>query len=473
MYTEKRPKVVSSNADSTSVRVSPPLSRRSALRYGLAGAAGVLVSPGFCKDACAAPAGASPMPRAKSIIQIWLHGGMSHNDTWDPKPESGRDYMGNVSAIPTNVPGMQLSEWFPELAKHADKFSLIRSMTHADPGHETASYLMNTGHAPGERLPYPAIGAVLTLFRSAGYKGVLPPHIVLTRAVGRFPIEGFLGPKYKPFVTGGDPAGPRFEVEGIVVKGITEDQQRARRQLIESLDTLGQAAASDAEVVAAHEAREQAYDLILGEGKQAFDLTQEEPGLRESYGINRMNDGRPLNGLSTFGQCCLAARRLVEKGVPYITINYPVFLDTHSNHFETMSRQHWLLDAGLATLLADLQDRGLLDQTLVWCTGEFGRTPKIAWNAPWNGGRGHHNRVFTALVAGGGFKGGCVVGASDDKAEEVKERPVYPVDLLGSIYHLAGIDSTATLPHPDGLDARVLPSPSASVKSAGILREIM
>ena len=167
------------------------------------------------------------------------------------------------------------------------------------------------------------------------------------------------------------------------------------------------------------------------------------------------------------------ARRLVETGVPYVVINFPGGWDTHSNHFATMRRQCPQLDQGLATLLGDLKDRGLLESTLVWCCGEFGRGPKVDWQPPWNGGRNHWGNVFTVLVAGGGFKGGHVVGESDAKAEDVKSRPVYPVDLLGSIYQLAGIDAHARLPHPMGFEAHVLPDVSERVKSAGLLTEIM
>jgi uncharacterized protein (DUF1501 family) len=164
---------------------------------------------------------------------------------------------------------------------------------------------------------------------------------------------------------------------------------------------------------------------------------------------------------------------MVETGVPYVVVNYPGGWDTHSNHFSTMKRQCPQLDQGLAALLQDLKDRGLLDTTIVWCCGEFGRGPKVDWQPPWNGGRNHYGNVFSVLVAGGGFKGGRVVGSSDDKGTEVKERPVYPVDLLGSIYQLAGIDASAKLPHPMGLEAHVLPSVSEKVKSAGLLTEIM
>ena len=182
---------------------------------------------------------------------------------------------------------------------------------------------------------------------------------------------------------------------------------------------------------------------------------------------------RDRYGRHTFGQDCLAARRMVEAGVPYIVINYPGGWDTHKDHFQTMGRQCPQLDQGLAALLEDLKDRGLLESTLVWCSGEFGRTPKIDWQPPWNGGRNHYGNVFSVLVAGGGFKGGHVVGASDAKAEEVKDRPVYPVDLLGSIYQLGGIDASAKLPHPMGQDAHVLPSAAEGVKSGGLLTEIM
>jgi uncharacterized protein (DUF1501 family) len=442
------------------------ISRREVLCRGVAGAAGLWLADRLAAEGRAAAEQPDKAPakkaKAKSVIQVFLWGGMSHNDTWDPKPDAGQEYMGEFrKAIPTNVPGIQLGELFPELAKVADKFSLIRSMTHRNNGHETAAYLMQTGHTPGERLSYPSIGAVFALFKGPQYKGMVPPYVVLTRPQGRFSEEGFLGPKFKPFATGGDPSAQRFEVEGVVARGITDDRQKARRELLDKMDTLGTAMAASPEMAASQEARKAAYELILGAGRDVFDLSKEKPELRDRYGRH------------TFGQECLAARRMVEAGVPYVVINYPGGWDTHSNHFATMRRQCPNLDQGLATLLADLHDRGLLDSTIVWCCGEFGRGPKVDWQPPWNGGRNHYGNVFTVLVAGGGFKGGRVVGSSDDKGAEVKERPVYPVDLLGSIYQLAGIDANAKLPHPLGADAHVLPAPSEKVKSAGLLTEIM
>jgi uncharacterized protein (DUF1501 family) len=450
------------------MNLSLSVSRREAIRVGLFSTAGLLFADGRVRGAAqatpAAKTSAAPPinPKARSVIQVFLWGGMSHIDTWDPKPDSGYEYMGEFkTAIPTNVDGIQLGELFPNLAKQADKYALIRSMTHRNNGHETAAYLMQTAHTPGERLAYPSVGAVFALFKSKDYEGIIPPYVVLTRPQGRFSEEGFLGPKLKPFATGGDPNAQRFEVEGVISRGITDARQKARRDLLKKMDTMGHALAASPQLVASEEAKKQAYELILGQGREVFDLSKEKPELRDRYGRH------------TFGQDCLAARRLAEAGVPYIVINYPGGWDTHSNHFATMRRQCPQLDQGLAALLQDLHDRGLLERTLVWCCGEFGRTPKVDWQPPWNGGRNHYGNVFTALVAGGGFKGGHLVGASDAKAEEVKDRPVYPVDLLGSIYALGGIDASAKLPHPMGAEAHVLPSAEEGVKSGGLLTEIM
>ena len=166
------------------------------------------------------------------------------------------------------------------------------------------------------------------------------------------------------------------------------------------------------------------------------------------------------------------ARRLVEKGVPYITINYNGW-DMHKQIFPTLRRKLPEMDKGLASLLQELSERGLLDSTVVWWSGEFGRTPRVMWEAPWNGGRGHYGKVFCAMMAGGGFKGGQVVGSSDARGETVKDRPVYPCDVIGSVYEQLGIDPAAKLPHPQGLTARLTPSKADEVSSGGRLKEIM
>jgi hypothetical protein len=467
MSTEYSPKNKFQGSDAMGMG-NAPISRREAMRRGLLGTAGLLLADKLNFKASAADVQATApskiKAKAKSVIQVFLWGGMSHSDTWDPKPEAGYDYCGQFKdTIQTNVKGIRLGELFPELAKQADKYSIIRSMTHRNNGHETAAYLMQTGHLPGERLAYPCIGAVFALFKgyNAGYKGVLPPYVVLTQPQGRFSEAGFLGSKCKPFATGGDPNAARFEVEGVVARGITDERQKARRDFLQKMNTMGKAMPGNPELEILRDSEKQAYDLILGKGKEVFDLSLEKPELRDRYGRH------------TFGQDCLAARRLVESGVAYVTINYPGGWDTHSNHFMTMRRQCPQLDQGLASLLQDLSDRGLLESTVVWCCGEFGRGPKIDWQPPWNGGRNHYGNVFSVLVAGGGFKGGQIVGSSDDKGEEVKERPVYPIDLLGSIYELAGIDADAKLPHPEGVEAFVLASADKGAKMAGRLKEIM
>lgn len=439
--------------------------RRDALKRGLSGAAGLALAGAFGFPALAAVRQVKPGldAKAKAVIQVWLWGGASHLDTFDPKPDAGNDYCGPFNnPIPTNLDGLRVCELLPLLAKLADKYSIIRSLTHGINAHETAAYMVQTGRPSGGRDVYPSVGAVVSLFKGydAGYTGLIPPYVVLTRLQGRFSEAGFLGQRYKPFATGGDPAKTPFAVEGVVAQGISEKRQQDRRALLGKLNTLQRAIPTSPPMLALAKSEEDAYDLILGDGAKIFDLGQEPDAVRERYGRN------------TFGQSCLMARRLVERGVPYVTINYEGW-DTHKQHFQAMRRKLPELDKGLASLIQDLSERGLLTSTIVWCCGEFGRTPKIQWEAPWNGGRGHYGKVFSALVAGGGFKGGHVVGASDAKGEEVKERPVYPVDLIATMYELLGIDSQAKLPHPQGLDVRVVPTQSEGVETAGRLKEIV
>jgi hypothetical protein len=392
-----------------------------------------------------------------------MWGGPSHLDTLDPKPAAGYDYCGPFDKpIPTNVTGMEINELLPLLARQADKYSIIRSMTHGVFAHETASYMVQTGRKPGERLLYPCVGAVVSLLRgyNAGYSGLIPPYIVLTEAQGRFSENGFLEERYRPFATGGDPAQARFAVEGVVAQGVSDQRQKDRRELLHNLNTLEKALTNDPSLQALDETERQAYELILGDAGKVFDLSQETDEMRDRYGRN------------TFGQSCLVARRLVERGVPYITINYEGW-DTHRQNFQVMRQKLPQMDKGMATLLQDLSQRGLLSSTIVWWGGEFGRTPKVMWEAPWNGGRNHWGDVFCALVAGGGFKGGHVVGASDAKGEQVRDRPVYPCDLIGSIYELLGIDPGGKLPNSQGLDVHMTPTVADGIKMGGRLKEIV
>ena len=437
-----------------------PLSRRDMVIASTAGTGGLLLGSPLQAAEALKPA------KAKAVIQIWMWGGPAHLDTFDPKPEAGRDYCGPyTSPIETNVNGIRIGQALPRLADHADKYSIIRSMTHGINAHETASYVVQTGRPAGTGDVFPCAGAVASRFMGidAGYQGLLPPYIVLTKPQGRFSESGFMGLRYKPFATGGKPNAPVFNVEGIIQQGITQARQHDRRALLQALDTFGKQAQHNPAIEQMNLCEDQAYELILGDAGKVFDIHTEDEKLRARYGN------------SEFGASCLVARKLVEQGVKYVTINYNYSpnWDSHKKHFDVMKVRMPEFDKGFSTLLDDLSERGLLDSTIVWCGGEFGRSPKIQWEAPWSGGRSHHGKCFSHVIAGGGFQGGQVIGASDEKGIEVAERPVYPWDLIGSIYEQLGIDTNARLPHPQGLDVRVCPTEADGITMGGRLQEIM
>ena len=416
--------------------------------------AGDLVASGSPVSASAIRPG-----KAKHVIQIWMWGGPSHLETFDPKPGAGPAYCGTWdSPLVTNVPQMEISQSLPELARCADLYSCIRTMTHETNHHESASYRMQTGRMPGEKV-FPNLGAVISKMRGydAGYDSPIPPYVVLTTGQGRFSESGFLGARYKPFITGGDPSKTPFLVSGYVLPGIDQARQARRQELLRNLDSWGNAHSSGHELLdEVLSARQNAFQLISGTAAETFDLGKETDSVRDAYGRN------------WFGQSCLMARRLVERGVPYITINYRGW-DTHKRHFETLTRRQPEWDVGLAMLLKDLRDRNLLDETIIWWGGEFGRTPKIQTEPPWFGGRGHFGRCFSVMLAGGGFQGGKIVGKSDETGEHVAERPVWPQDLLGSIYWQMGIDPTAKMPNEKGFDLPIMDPPSEN----GWLTELM
>ena len=254
------------------------------------------------------------MKPAKSVVEIWLWGGPSQIETFDPKPKADRDYNGGLKAIPTNVPGMEIHEWWPELAKCADLYALIRSMTHTQFGHESAAYLMQTGRLPGGGEVCPAIGTVIAEAKRKSYKGDLPPYVILTRAKGRFSEVGFLGPDAAPLVTGGRPNAPHFTVDGIVPpEGISPERARQRFDLLSKLDLWkpNTSSANAATAAAFDTAGREARRIAEGDAAKVFDLALEPAELRDRYGRNEI------------GQSLLAARRLVEYGVPYIAVNIP------------------------------------------------------------------------------------------------------------------------------------------------------
>lgn len=448
------------------------ISRRALLEYGAMGVAGLFLGGGLVSRArgagvdAGAPVVTAGRKRATSVIQIWLWGGPSHLDTFDPKPGAGNDYCGPLNKpLATNVDGIQICQLLPLLSKMADKYALLRGMTHHNNGHETAAYMVQTGRKSDSGPVCPGLGSLVSYFKrlNGDYKGILPPYITVTTPQGRFSESGFLGSKYKPFSTGGDPSREPFAVEGIVSESISEERQKDRRALLGELDGFSKGRLSGDPVVQSVQTnREQAYDMILGPASKAFCLTAEKPESRDRYGRTK------------FGQSCLLARRLVEQGVSYVTINHQGW-DTHKKHFQAMNQKLPELDRGVSSLLQDLHERGLLDSTIVWVSGEFGRTPKIQWEAPWDGGRGHYGKAFSALVAGGGFRGGTVVGKTDERGETVIERPIYPWDLLGSMMELLGIDPAAKLVTTQGVEVTVSPLAGNEIpakETGGLLREI-
>ena len=395
---------------------------------------------------------------AKSVIEIWLWGGPSQLETFDPKPDAPFDYNDGLKSIKTNT-GIEIHEWMVELAKCADLYSIVRSMTHPYFGHETATYLMQTGRNPGGGVTFPALGALISSSRVKGpgkgnsvmpdmlYEGDLPPFVILTSAKGRFSEVGFLGEAYAPLVTGGRASAKIFEVDGIVPPSGMYPGGLRPKQLKEKIQERFKRCSQidrlplDAEFEAAGA---DARSIILGKAAETFDLSREKDAVRKRYGTTQGG------GFTEIGQQLLAARRLVEYGVPYVSINYSGW-DSHKDHFRTMKRPSAEMDMAVAALLQDLKEHDLLDSTIVWLSGEFGRVPKVDRQPPWNSGRNHFPRRFSALVAGGGFKGGCVVGKSDETTDHVKERPVTPQDFLGSIMELAGVDPDDCLPNPKWL----------------------
>ena len=404
------------------------------------------------------PAGART---AKSVIYIYLDGGSSQTDTFDPKPEAGASYTGKYKIpIETNVPGIFIGPRLVHLARLADRYSILRGMYDGTNAHETAHYRMLTGDMTGQDIVYPSYGATIAFKKASEYHNPLFPYICITEASTRFNEAGFLPSYFKPYDTGGAPASSWFDVSGIVDHDMPDDLLRARRELLSTLAPLGRPVEQTDEVKKLARLREDSYELVLGGAREAFNLAAEPDSLRKAYGMNN------------FGQSCLAARKLVEAGVLVVMVRFRGW-DTHKEHFKRMDQRLDELDKGVSSLILDLEERGLLDETVIVVGGEFGRTPKIEFGPPWNGGRGHWGFAYSYIVAGGGFKGGCVVGETDAKGEQVVSRRIYPADLWASVFTLMGIDPQGTLPHPVLGDIPMLPSLGKEGQSNGILKEIM
>lgn len=393
--------------------------------------------------------------RAKSVILVYLDGGPAQTDTFDPKPEAGRTYTGSYTKVAkTNVEGIEIGAKLPLLATMADKYSLVRSLTHGSNAHETGHYAMITGDTSGGAVVYPSFGAVISYMKRDTYKGILPCYISVTSANSRFNEGGFLGNEYKSFDTGGAPEKNAYEVEGLINKFVDRERMNKRMALLEKFETQPM----DKQEIDSLRAIN--MEFMWGESREIFNLANEPDSVRQRYGKTRI------------GQSCLVARKLVEAGVPFVNVRTTGW-DTHKKHFQYMDSMLPNLDKALSALIADLDQRGLLDSTIVLCGGEFGRTPKVLWEAPWNGGRAHYGKTFSYLVAGGGFQGGKVLGKTDRTGENVAERPVAPCDLIGTVYLLMGIDPYGTLPHVSEGNLPILPSLLDKKKSYGLLYEII
>ncbi len=436
------------------------VTRRDALRVGALTALGLTLPELLRRRAAAAEVSkGESRPQAKSCILIWLDGGPSHLETFDLKPDAPAEVRGPFEPISTSLAGVQICELFPRTARLMDRIAIVRSVTSPLGEHNFGTHYLLTGYKPTPVLEYPSYGSVLASVR--GEQGDLPAHVAVPNFAiggGKFSGAGFLPATCRPFSVGGDPARPEFTVRDLQpFPEVTPERLERRRDFLAELDRFSSGVEEAAtrgdgagEPRAPRDPQfEQAYRLVTSpQAKRAFDLSAEKPEVRDRYGHR------------TVGQSCLLARRLVERGVPFVTVNN-VGWDTHQKLYTSLKEGYTgakvpvglvpSLDNGLAALLDDLHDRGLLDDTLVCVMGEFGRTPKL--NTA--GGRDHWPRVFSVLLAGGGIRGGQVIGSSDAVGENPKDNPVTPADLAATIYTLLGVDLTLELRTADGRPVRV------------------
>jgi hypothetical protein len=389
--------------------------------------------------------------RDVNCIMLFLVGGPSHIDTWDPKPGAPAEVRGPFRPIQTNVPGMQVSEIFPRMARHADKYSLVRSVYHtATAVHDTGHQMMQTGRLFAGGVEHPHVGCTLGYLR--GSRGEMPAHVLMPRPIGRtggnLPhgnTAGYLGRQHDPFVLNADPSTPNFEVPDLLPPNYISAVRADRRQRMrDAVDGAAAAFENSTQARQMDSNFQLAYRLMSSpRARAAFRLDDEPAPLRDRYGRTR------------FGQCCLLARRLIERGVRFVTINMfetvfdEVTWDIHGSRPFTdiaqMAREVAPnFDRGFSTLMEDLGERGLLQNTIVTALGEFGRTPKI--NPA--GGRDHHPGVWTILMGGGPIRGGRVVGESDELGYIPRRRPVTPAEVAATLYRGLGLDFHRELPGP-------------------------
>jgi uncharacterized protein (DUF1501 family) len=398
--------------------------RREFLGAGLVGTLGLALSPAW-QRLLAADGNAK---RAKSCILIWLNGGPSHIDTFDPKP--GSDTNGPFKAINTKVAGMRLSEHLPQLAKQAKHLAVVRSLTSREADHDRAYQYLHTGNQKEETVEYPSLGAVIARGAAANDSD-LPAFVSINGSGGG---SGFFGVEFAPLVVN-NIAAP---VDNVALPEGVDEKRMDRR--LKALDAFNKGFGKRADVAAAAEhARfvEKAVRFRKSPALQVFDIMTEKPETLKHYGADT-DEG-------VFGKACVMARRLVENGVRFVEVTLDGW-DTHADNFNQVEKLLNELDPALASLLTDLSERSRLDDTLVICMGEFGRTPTINDQK----GRDHWSEAFSVLLAGGGIGGGQVIGETDAKGEQVKERPITVPDLYATLLKTCGFEGNKTYRTPDG-----------------------
>ncbi len=413
--------------------------RRDFLRVGGLSTFGLSLS-GYLQAAQQAPANRRK-DRAKSVILVYLGGGLSHHDSFDMKPDAPEEIRGKYRPIASNVPGLQVGELLPRMARTMDKVCLVRSGAHNNDHHETATNWAMSGRFGSAFGDYPAMGAVAA--HETGFTGTLPPYVAIPRnpsftwELGK---SAFLGGRYESFKAG-DPSQADYKVQDVAPSEPITGKRAARRQtLLETVDGLAQKVHANDQIATYDEFRQRAADMILsGEARKAFAIDEEPAKLRDRY------------GRTTFGQSCLLARRLIEGGVRFVTVNFGGW-DHHAKIWDGLEKKLPDFDTGFSALLDDLADRGLLSETLVLAMGEFGRTPKINKDV----GRDHWAPAGSLLFAGAGVKPGTVIGATDKQGAYATKRPVAPADVAYTVFDSLGIDPRKQLVAPDGRPIEIL-----------------
>lgn len=368
---------------------------------------------------------------AKSVIHIFLPGGLAHQESFDPKPYAPIEYRGDMGQVQTTLDGVQFGDTLPKTAQVADKLTIIRSMTHGEAAHERGTHNMFTGYKPSPALVFPSMGSVVA--HEYGSRNNLPPYVCIPNQPNTYAGSGYLSSAFAPFSLGSDPASKGFKVRDLDLPGGIDDSRFAnRRSALEAVNAYFQTRETSDQITAMDSFYESAYNLISSpEARAAFDIEQEDAKLRDEYGRNQA------------GARMLLARRLVEAGVRLVNLTYGGW-DMHSSIVRGFRNQMPAFDQAFARLITDLDERGLLDETLVMVSSEFGRTPKINGNA----GRDHWPKGFSVALAGGGIKRGYVYGKTDATATEPEELPVTPMDLFTTVYHCLGIVADKELMAP-------------------------